>query len=161
MRGARTFALLCAMARQDAPQQRRIQPKSWWVRLLAALAICLLGAQGVLPSLHQTLVSHRICAEHGELVEAHHSDGAAQIRAAAAASAAPEAASAVRVAAESDHDEHCDCALGAFLSGSEARRADAIVLAAPELGPVSKVVAANAAARPEILSFAPKLSPPA
>jgi hypothetical protein len=119
------------MARPGAPLQRRNQDKSWWIRVLAALSICLLGAQGLLPSLHQSLVSHRICEEHGELVEAH----------------------------ESDHEDHCDCALGTFVSGGAALQGDSTSFASA--GSVAfKITRADAVATAEILSFAPKLSPP-
>lgn len=126
--------------------------------MLAALSICLLGAQGVLPALHQSLVSHRVCAEHGELIEAHASDGAPD------AHAAPEssdrgAASARSVAAD-QHDDHCDCVLGAFLTGSDGRSADTPLLSSPGPGAISKIAAADVAATREVLAFAPKLSPP-
>lgn len=148
------------MARHGAPQRPRIQYKSWWIRALAALSLCLLGGQGLLPSLHQSLVSHRVCAEHGELVEAHDPHGAAATLASGDSSAAQDGELTFRGVAESDHDEHCGCVLGTFLSGSEARRTDALVLGAVELGATSKVAAADVAASPEILAFAPKLSPP-
>jgi hypothetical protein len=144
------------MARQRAPQQRRIQHKSWWIRVLAALSICLLGAQGLLPSLHQTLVSHRVCAEHGELVEAHHAhDGAADH----ADEAPPAVETELRAVAERDHDDHCDCVLGTFVSSGAALRADAASFASLALLSL-KVARADAVTSAEILSFAPKLSPP-
>jgi hypothetical protein len=144
------------MARHGAPVQRRIQDKSWWIRVLAALSICLLGAQGLLPSLHQSLVAHRICEEHGELVEAHDSHGGALEHAAEEPSALETA---VRAAGESDHDEHCDCVLGTFVSGGAALQGDSVSLASPGVVAL-KLASADAVATAEILSYAPKLSPP-
>lgn len=144
------------MARHGAPQQRRIQQKSWWIRALAALSICLLGAQGLLPSLHQSLVSHRVCAEHGELVEAHDVHVSAVNHAAGEARALETA---VRGVSKSDHDEHCECVLGAFMTGSGACRSHAVAFANP--GAVTlKIARADAVVAAAILSLAPKLSPP-
>jgi hypothetical protein len=144
------------MARHGAPLQRRIQDKSWWIRVLAALSICLLGAQGLLPSLHQSLVSHRICEEHGELVEAHDSHAGALEHAAEEPSALETA---VRAVGESDHEDHCDCVLGTFVSSGAALQGDSVSFA--NAGSVAfKIARADAVATAEILSFAPKLSPP-
>lgn len=121
------------------------------------MSLCLLGAQGLLPALHQSLVSHRLCAEHGELVEAHESHAAVEVHAADAAPG-PEAL-AIQSVPGSDHDEHCDCVLGVFLTSGGATRGDGTAVASPGvLAP--ELAHAEAFATAEILSFAPKLSPP-
>ncbi len=144
------------MTRHGAPLQRRIQLKCWWVRALAALSLCLLGAQGLLPALHQSLVSHRLCAEHGGLVAAHESHSGAEVHAADAALG--PATPAIQSTPGSDHDEHCDCVLGVFLTRGGAGRSDGTALASPAVLAPS-LAHAEAFAAAEILSFAPELSP--
>jgi hypothetical protein len=142
------------MSRQREPQRRTKHHKSWWIRVLSALALCLVGGQGVLPSLHQAEVSHRVCAEHGELIDGSDSHAAEWDYAEPTSHDVS-----VGGTAEDDHGAHCDCVLGAFLSGSEARRADALDELGAEASSVIHVSAADSVTT-EVLSFAPKQSPP-
>jgi hypothetical protein len=143
------------MSRQREPHRRTKHHKSWWIRVFAAFALCLVGAQGMLPSLHQAQVSHRVCAEHGELIEGTASHAGESEHAEPASQGV-----AIRGVAEGEHDSHCDCVLGAFLSGSEARRGDTLEELGAQTALAIDISAADSVVATEILSFAPKQSPP-
>jgi hypothetical protein len=119
------------------------------VRVRAALLVAALVGAGASEALHEGLVRHVRCAEHGEWVHA--------TDARAAVGVAPGAAAVAGVERGEPHD-HEHCARDVVMAADEVRSP------APERCPAGAEVAARArAARPaiDVLSVAPKASPPA
>ena len=124
---------------------------SVWVRVLAALAALLVAGEHGIASLHQALTAHEVCAEHGELV---HADGLVHKAASHTGVPAVEPGA----SAEAAH-HHCGTVPAAPLRAPAAKAQTAIL--ASELtvfalaGSFESVVST-----PDVLAFAPKLSPP-
>ena len=124
---------------------------SVWARALAALAALLVAGEHGIASLHQALTAHEVCAEHGELVHAGEHE-------AQTASHAPVPAVEPGASVEASH-HHCG-AVPAAPMRAPTPRAQTLVFA-PELGvfaqaePFESVVST-----PDVLAYAPKLSPP-
>lgn len=135
-------------------RQKRSSPKHWQtavLRIVAALAALLIGSEHSLASLHQALTAHAVCAEHGELVHADSAHGEALSRAAVPA-VEPGAS------AEAEH-HHCGTVPAAPLRAPAATAATVhvstpYVAIEPARAPKTFVPA------PDVLGFAPKLSPP-
>ena len=121
--------------------------------LAAAVTLSLLGGQA-LGTLHQLLVPHQLCAEHGHLVHAN--------RPAAKALSRTPKGPRLETAA-SDGDEHAHCALAFRRSefSSVVRISDGAVVAPPPSSvPLSACGLVELSAGPPLLSLAPKQSPP-
>ncbi|HEX6275009.1 MAG TPA: hypothetical protein VFZ53_18330 [Polyangiaceae bacterium] len=122
------------------------------LRLLAALALALLGGDHVLPALHHLVVSHELCAEHGVL---EHAGAAAREHAHRDDTPAFQG-----ISAEGEHHDHCGSVPASpprapFVAAFSAAFAPVCAAAPP-------FVAASAAVPPaDVLAFAPKQSPPA
>jgi hypothetical protein len=122
-----------------------------WIALLV-----LLGVGHTAPALHVLFVAHRVCAEHGELV-----DAAATGESEPAPRAQPDATASIRAAEGAAHThEHCGV-LGFWrvLGAPAAPRRFAGLLPAAA---VASVAGEARAAHVDIalLLYAPKLAPP-
>lgn len=133
-----------------------LQRPTWLGISAAYLALfVLVGLQQVLPALHFTLVAHRLCAEHGELL--HEAGGDERLEAARAPS--HDAALAPADAGGHEH-EHCG-----VLALPQSVAALDRALAAVSVLPASWAAClpdGERAAHVEIalLAYAPKLAPP-
>jgi hypothetical protein len=132
-----------------------------WLRAsVASLALFLLvGVGQVLPAFHFALVAHSICAEHGELV--HESAAPARDDAALAPAQRAGVPSLVASGHVSHQHEHCGVlALGRVPAVAAAAPADRCLTSSAS---ASLLAGAERAAhvRIALLSYAPKLAPPA
>jgi hypothetical protein len=155
LRCVRPEARLAGAAARVLESARDANHREWsaWLRLGAvSLAVfAWLGVAQLAPALHFALVVHRVCAEHGELLH----EAAAPARAAAPAKAGVSAGNDV-----GHEHEHC---------GVLATTGSLAQLAAPSAKPAPGASARAAALRGArtahvriaLLSFAPKLAPPA
>lgn len=133
-----------------------LQRPTWLGISAAYLALfVLVGLQLVLPALHFTLVAHRLCAEHGELL--HEAAGDERLEGASAPSH-----DAALVPADAGGHEHEHCGVLAVPQSVAALGGDgaaAMVLPAPW---AVCLPGGERAAHVEIalLAYAPKLAPP-
>jgi hypothetical protein len=122
------------------------------IRLLAALALALLGGDHVFPALHHLVVSHELCAEHGVLE--HHGSAAAE------RAHREEGPVFQGISAEGEHHDHCGSVPASPPRAPLAAAFDASFV--PVRSPVLPAVVASAAVPPaDVVAFAPKQSPPA
>jgi hypothetical protein len=131
-----------------------LQRPTWLGISAAYLALFLLvGLQQVLPALHFTLVAHRLCADHGELL--HEAGGDERLPLASS----PEVALVSADAAGHEH-EHCGVlALPPSLAALEKVGGAVALLPAPWalcLPDTERAAHVDIA----LLSYAPKLAPP-
>jgi hypothetical protein len=127
----------------------RLRAGAAWIALLV-----LLGVGHIAPALHVLLVAHRLCAEHGEFVDA-------TAESAPAPRTLPDSTSSIQAAEGAAHThEHCGV-LGFWrvLGAPAAPRQFASLL------PVARVASVAAEARAAhvdiaLLLYAPKLAPP-
>jgi hypothetical protein len=127
------------------------------LRLWASLLALLLCASSLGEAAHFLLVQHRVCAEHGELIEVHEGEAGAE-------PTASDHEHGTRASAPAEEGEHQHCQL-------LGRRQQELTL--PEVAAVPGVSPAPVAARAALhdssiartsqsaLSLAPKTSPPA
>jgi hypothetical protein len=150
---------------------RTVEPRRCRLALsLLVWALCaLLGPGPALPALHFSLVQHRICPEHGELL---HVDEAGSARDASSSvgaspaveqSSATDVASAAQGAGDSTTDGHDHDACGVSVLGSVAAvwpAAQTTLAAVAEQGALRRAGAERAHLRIALLDYAPKLEPP-
>jgi len=123
-----------------------------WLRALALLAVALLGGEQVLPSLHYALVRHEVCPEHGELVHV----GQARHEVVQHGRTAHFETGAVEEA------PHAHCGSLPASTQAAAPVATAAGCPLPERSLVATIVPrASVTPSANVLSFAPKQSPPA
>jgi hypothetical protein len=124
---------------------------SVWVRALAALAALLVAGEHSIASLHQALTAHEVCAEHGELV--HAAEHEARTVSHASVPAVEPGAS-----VEASH-HHCGAVPAAPMRAPAPSAQTAIL--APEPGIFAQAESFESVdSTPDVLAFAPKLSPP-
>lgn len=137
-----------------------------WLRL-SAISIALfvlLGIGHVLPALHFALVAHRVCAEHGELLHEAPVRGVAgqdELRSSHANGPSSEVSLVAAGGAAAHEHEHCGVlALPGSLGAPEALSSAACLVPA---GWTTSLPGHERAAHAYIalLSYAPKLAPPA
>ena len=149
------FAFTVSSRSRNAPfaASRSIASLRW---LAATLGAALLLTQ-LSSALHELLVTHRVCAEHGHRI--HASDAAGPNFDRPAGVRGPAAGTSR--GADSEHHEHCAAPARPDSAGVQLQRA-AVAMLAPIAG---KALAAPArvsvVAGPSILLVAPKQSPPA
>jgi hypothetical protein len=132
-----------------------------WVsrlRVLAAALLVVFGAGQTLPAAHFLLVSHRVCAEHGELVHEEHVSSQAGV----AASGAAESRSTALNPLPSREHAHDHCSALAPLHSQGFALSEQASVSLPPL-----CIAESAASVPRhahraiaLLDYAPKLAPP-
>lgn len=125
------------------------------LKALAALLVVLLVGSQLLAALHQLLVRHEVCAEHGELIHV-----AAHVETRSASRSASERSAFVAARAGHAHD-HCAVLASAHEKRASVARTDTTIAAAP-IAPRVSVLATGAEPRGgiDVLSVAPKQSPP-
>jgi hypothetical protein len=124
---------------------------SAWIRALAALAALLVAGEHGLASMHQALTAHEVCAEHGELVHSGELEGTTVSHASVPA-AEPGAS------AEAAH-HHCGAVPAAPLRAPAARVQAAVLAPEPTIFAQAESFE-SVVSTPDVLAFAPKLSPP-
>ena len=128
------------------------------LRVLAAALLVVFGAGQTLPAAHFLLVSHRVCAEHGELVHEEHATAQADI----AAPSPPEQRSTALNGLPSREHAHDHCSALAPLHSAGLALTEQVSVSLPPLA-----CARSAASVPRhahraiaLLDYAPKLAPP-
>lgn len=124
---------------------------SAWIRAIAAFVVVVVAGDHSLASLHQALTAHAVCAEHGELVHG----GAAHVAPTAPSSAPAVAPGAL---AEEEH-HHCGVVPAAPTRSPAVQAAAECPAAALALAESFRSFESDLPA-PDVLAFAPKLSPP-
>jgi len=125
---------------------------SAWIRAVAALAVVLIAGDHSLASLHQALTVHEVCAEHGELVH----EGGAHV-----GTTAPGSVPAVESGAVAEEEHHHCGVVPAAPTRAPAVAAAFECAAAPLAALGSFESFESELPTPNVLAFAPKLSPPA
>jgi hypothetical protein len=139
------------LARVTERRSSRRARFSAWIRAIAALAALLVAGDHSLASLHQILTVHEVCAAHGELV---HAGDAHDATAAHGSERAWESGA----QAETEH-HHCGTVPAAPLRAPAVAATNECALA-PVVVVASFESFESDHPTPDVLAYAPKLSPP-